>query len=127
VGANLLRALELSSTPWAELHRSNQDGPHPALFAVYGDVLYHHGAAFRDHGVILRSDRDAAPANVPVPPLPGLGPVVRRINRSRLRRWRHETEAANAELSEAMFQRIASDDPGWLASVLGPGKTQGTS
>jgi hypothetical protein len=122
VGANLLRALELTNTPWLELHRSNEDGPHAALFAVYGDVVYHHGAAFRDHGVILRSDRDAAPANLRVPPLPGLGPVIRRVNRSRLRRWRHETEAANAELSEAMYQRIARGDPGWLASVMGPAK-----
>jgi hypothetical protein len=119
VGANLLRALELTNTPWTELHRSNIDGPHPALFAVYGDVLYHHGAAFRDHGVILRSDRESAPAGVRAPKLPGLGPLVRRIDRRRLVRWRHETERANANISEAMYQRIAGGDPGWLESVLG--------
>jgi len=121
VGANLLRALQLANTPWAELHRTNPNGPHPALFAVYGGVVYHHGAAFRDHGVILRSDRQTVPAGVRAPSVPGLGALVRRVNRGRLRRWRQETEQANAELSEAIYRRIAREDPQWLASVLGQG------
>jgi hypothetical protein len=118
-GANLLRALELSNTPWVELHRSNGSEPHPTLFAVYGGVVYHHGAAFRDHGVILRSDRETAPALLSGPPLPGAGPLMRRINRNRLRRWKDETQKANAELSEAIYQRIASGDPTWAESVSG--------
>jgi hypothetical protein len=116
-GANLLRALELTNTPWVELHRSNGDDLHPSLFSVYGGVVYHHGAAFRDHGVLLRSDREAAPALLRVPSLPGAAHAVRRINRRTWRRWRRERESANAELSETMYKRIASGDPAWLASV----------
>lgn len=118
VGANLLRALELSGTPWLELHRSNGTEPHPALFAVYGGVVYHHGAAFRDHGVLLRSDRDLSPANLPVPPVPGLAAAVRRLNRRRQRRWRRQTEEANARISEQMYERIARGDESWLKELL---------
>ena len=116
-GANLMRALELSNTPWMELLRTNGSELHPTLFGVYGGVVYHHGAAFRDHGVILRSDRENAPEGLPAPSLPGLGPIVRRINRRRLRRWRNETQKANAELSEQIYQRILSGDPQWQASL----------
>lgn len=48
VGANLLRALELSQTPWVELLRTNGSKLHPLSFAIYGDVVYHHGEGFRD-------------------------------------------------------------------------------
>lgn len=47
VGANLLWLLEQRGLRWAPLLRSNTVNPHPLLFAVYGDVLYHHGAGFR--------------------------------------------------------------------------------
>jgi hypothetical protein len=118
-GANLLRALALTNTPWSQLHRSNETALHPTLFSVYGGVIYHHGAAFRDHGVILRSDRQSGPALVTGPSLPGLGPVRRRINRRRMRAWKRETQRANAQLSEEIYQRILSDDPQWRASVTG--------
>jgi hypothetical protein len=118
-GANLLRALELSDTPWVELHRSNANELHPSLFSVYGGVVYHHGASFRDHGVLLRSDRQAPPQLRQVPSVPGVAQLVRSINRRRWRRWRHEREAANAELSERVYQRIANGDPEWLKSVTG--------
>ncbi|MCW3019544.1 MAG: hypothetical protein JWN10_1852 [Solirubrobacterales bacterium] len=118
-GANLLRALELTNNPWVELHRSNANDLHPSLFSVYGGVVYHHGASFRDHGVLLRSDRQAAPPLLRVPSLPGVAHAVRRVNRRRWRRWRRERESANAELSETMYRRIASSDPEWLASVTG--------
>lgn len=118
-GANLLRALELTNTPWEQVHRSNGSELHTTLFAVYGGVIYHHGAAFREHGVILRSDREAAPAGLAGSSLRGLGPVIRRINRKRMRRWKHETQETNAELSEAVYKRIASGDPQWHASLTG--------
>jgi hypothetical protein len=118
-GANLLRTLELTNTPWLELHRSNANDLHPSLFSVYGGVVYHHGASFRQHGVLLRSDREAPPPLIEAPSVPGLAPAVRRINRMRLRRWRREREQANAQLSETVYRRIADGDPHWLASVAG--------
>jgi hypothetical protein len=48
VGANLLRALELSQTPWVQLERTNRSQSDPRFFAIYADVVYHHGGGFRD-------------------------------------------------------------------------------
>ncbi|HYM54174.1 MAG TPA: hypothetical protein VES97_02345, partial [Solirubrobacteraceae bacterium] len=56
-GANLLRRLELTSTPWVELPRSNSRRPDPLCFAVYGDVVYHHGAGGGDLGRARRRTR----------------------------------------------------------------------
>ena len=56
VGANLLRTLELSETPWVQLLRTNGSRLHPLYFGVYGDIVYHHGAGFRDSG-LSRVDR----------------------------------------------------------------------
>ncbi len=47
VGANLMRQLELTGTPWSPVLRTNRRNLHPLFFAVYGDVIYHHGAGFR--------------------------------------------------------------------------------
>ncbi len=118
VGANLLRALEITDSPWLELHQAG------ALFGVYGGVVYHHGAAFRNHAVVLRSDRDGAPTPVAVPPVPGLDRLVRGLNRRRHRRWKEQIEDTNAQLSEAVYKRIADGDPEWLASVGGPGQAR---
>jgi hypothetical protein len=47
VGGNLLAALERNNCSWTPLLRSNRLNIHPVLFAVYGDIVYHHGAGFR--------------------------------------------------------------------------------
>jgi hypothetical protein len=47
VGGNLLGALERKQIKWKPLLRSNQIDLHPIWFAVYDDVVYHHGAGFR--------------------------------------------------------------------------------
>ena len=47
VGGNLLGALEREKIIWKPLLRSNQINLHPLWFAVYCDVVYHHGAGFR--------------------------------------------------------------------------------
>ncbi|MDQ6811904.1 MAG: hypothetical protein M3Z95_08415 [Actinomycetota bacterium] len=43
VGANLLRRLELTETPWVQLLRSNSKSLDPLYFAIYGEAIYHHG------------------------------------------------------------------------------------
>ncbi|HMD51846.1 MAG TPA: hypothetical protein VKG62_03970, partial [Solirubrobacteraceae bacterium] len=65
VGGNLLRRLELSSTPWVEVLRSNRRNLHPLNFAVYGDTIYHHGAGFRT-GELTPVDRAGAPRPLPL-------------------------------------------------------------
>ncbi len=47
VGGNLLGTLERKKINWKPLLRSNQFNLHPLWFAIYGDVVYHHGAGFR--------------------------------------------------------------------------------
>ena len=54
-GGNLLRYLEEKDLVWMPVLRSNKVNPHPVWFAVYGGVVYHHGAGFR--GKIQRVDQ----------------------------------------------------------------------
>ncbi|MDQ2963122.1 MAG: hypothetical protein M3R31_08195 [Pseudomonadota bacterium] len=64
VGANLLRSLWLNGVEWGKMRRSNRLNLHPLLFAVYDDVVYHHGAGSRPsiggravrHGELSRLD-----------------------------------------------------------------------
>jgi hypothetical protein len=44
-GANLLRRLEVTGTPWAAAERSNPPRGAPGAFAVYERTIYHHGVA----------------------------------------------------------------------------------
>ncbi len=48
VGGRLLNRLERDDIDWLPLDRSNAKNLHPLWFGVYGDLVYHHGAGFRD-------------------------------------------------------------------------------
>jgi hypothetical protein len=47
VGARLWQQLRLQGVDWLPLERSREHPLHPLWFGVYGDAVYHHGAAFR--------------------------------------------------------------------------------
>ena len=47
-GGNLLEKLSHTRTVWYPMHRSNKNDLHPLWFGVYDDVIYHHGAGYRD-------------------------------------------------------------------------------
>ncbi len=47
VGGNLLGILQKREIDWHPLLRTNQKNLHPLLFGVYGDLVYHQGAGFR--------------------------------------------------------------------------------
>lgn len=66
VGCNLLHALERRDLPWAPLLRSHSlVDDQDLLFAIYGDVVYHHGAGFR--GIKPKGqDRSTWTSQVPV-------------------------------------------------------------
>lgn len=116
VGATLLRALELSGTPWVPLLRTNGAKLHPLLFAVYGEVVYHHGAGFREKA-LPRIDRERLIAQRP----------PRRLLRDAIDRARggmdagvrggNERIAQNNRDSQRVFEAIQRDDPDWLALV----------
>lgn len=48
VGGNLLAKLKERRVDWKPLLRSNRFDLHPLFFGVYGDIVYHHGAGFRE-------------------------------------------------------------------------------
>lgn len=48
VGGNLLMKLEQHNTNWLPLYRSNKKNLHPLWFGVYANMIYHHGAGFRE-------------------------------------------------------------------------------
>jgi hypothetical protein len=116
VGATLLRALELSGTPWVPLLRSNGAKLHPLLFAVYGEVVYHHGAGFREKA-LPRIDRERLIAQRP----------RRRFLRDAIDRARggmdsgvpggNERVAQNNRDSQRVFEAIQREDPDWLTLV----------
>ncbi len=141
VGANLLRTLELSHTPWEQLLRTNGTSLHPLYYAIYGDIVYHHGSGFRDN-VLSRAERELLAAQAPAAAqITGQGParvlssglarvgarslstaVERRSRRgeaSARRSQRDEAIRRNSEQSREIFEAIERDDPGWLARVRG--------
>jgi len=122
VGANLMRALELSETAWVQLLRSNGSDLHPVFFAVYGDIVYHHGAGFREDAL---SRSDLQKARVRASKQRSQHPA-RRLLRAGVERARAGGGAVNprkgisdrnAERSRSIFEAIDSDQPDWLARL----------
>jgi hypothetical protein len=50
VGGQMLKIMNDLDEDWFKLTRTNQHDLHPLLFGIYGDLIYHHGAAFRNPG-----------------------------------------------------------------------------
>ena len=117
VGGNLLRQLELTGTPWAEVLRSNARELDPVFFGIYGGAIYHHGAGFRD-AELSRMHRTLAPRFAP---LPSFGParrLVRRRNHQRRERRERATKRRLLAESERVYARIAAGGREWLDELL---------
>jgi hypothetical protein len=112
LGANLLRRLQLTATPWVPLLRSNPPRHDPLMFAIYGEIVYHHGI-----GEIARVHRLAAPRPLPIPSLPGVAGAARRLDRERLTMWERRLQRRTRRRSERIVEAIARGGPGWLAEV----------
>ncbi|MCW3029445.1 MAG: hypothetical protein JWN81_2656 [Solirubrobacterales bacterium] len=117
VGGNLLRRLELTGTPWVHVLRSNRRNIDPLYFAVYGDVVYHHGAGFRT-GELSPVDRADAPAPLALSSLRGARPIVRLLNRRRWRRWEREVADKHVRQSQLIYERIRAGGSDWLAELI---------
>jgi hypothetical protein len=115
VGANLMRQLELTGTPWSPVLRTNRRNPHPLFFAVYGDVVYHHGAGFRSP--ISRIDV-AGFTPIRYVNLPILRPVAWRLGFLRRQAQSRLIARRNQKLSEEIFARIECDDRRWLDDLI---------
>lgn len=117
VGANLMRRLELSDTDWVQVLRSNRRNLDPLYFAIYGDVVYHHGAGFRT-GELSPAHRAGSPRPLLLPHLPGAALAARLINRQRWRGWERGVERRNLRQSQLIYDRIRSGEEGWLAELM---------
>jgi hypothetical protein len=102
VGGNLLGELRRRKIDWEPLLRTNARNLHPLWFGVYGGLVYHHGAGFRER----LSRVDLAALDRP----PSRIPVVRRLRfewaQNRERRRRREVD----RLSDLVFARLTSED-----------------
>jgi hypothetical protein len=112
VGGNLLRRLELTGTPWTPLLRSNPARLDPLAFAIYGEVVYHHGA-----GSLARAHRLSAPRNTQLARLPGMAAAAERLDARRSLAWERRALRRITRRSEALFGMIQAGDPEWLAEV----------
>jgi hypothetical protein len=114
IGANLLRRLELTRTPWVELLRSNSRTLDPLSFALYAGVIYHHGAGT---DALSPADRGRAPKPLPVPRVRGLDAAFNQINGGRHRAWERRTRRRRLRRSEAIYEKIQRGDTRWLAEI----------
>jgi hypothetical protein len=96
VGANLMWLLERAGRAWTPLLRSNRHDLHPVLFAVYADVVYHHGAGYRP--MITRVDTGWQGRPWPGPLGRVVPPVLRAVQDRRNRR-----------LSDEVFRQLERD------------------
>jgi len=114
VGGSLLRALELTQTPWVQLLRSNRKNIDPLYFAIYGDVVYHHGAGFRT-GELSGAHSATAPKPLPVPRAPWLRGPARVINRQRWKSWESSIQKRHIAQSKQVFENIQRGGSEWLS------------
>jgi hypothetical protein len=104
VGGNLLYLLESHGEAWTPLLRTNTRNLHPLYFAVYGDIVYHHGAGFR---------RPVARVDHSQNPYLRMSGLVRKV-------WRRQRERQNQAQSDWVFKRIR-EDPLFYREICGVG------
>jgi hypothetical protein len=116
IGGNLLRAVERSGREWTPLLRSNRVNPHPLWFAVYGDIVYHHGAGFRKP--ISRIDlNNRPPSSRRGRGRPVVGRPLRALDNISYRRWEARVATAAEQMGDAMFARL-KDDPDFYRDLI---------
>jgi hypothetical protein len=116
VGGNLLRVLELTNTPWVDIQRTNPVQIDPLFFAIYGDVVYHHGAGFRRGGP-SRGYYKAAPKPLPLPRNPLLRGITSRLDSLRMMPWRMKTRIPQMRESKRVFEMISMGNSEWVSQI----------
>jgi hypothetical protein len=120
VGANLLRTLELTGTPWVDILRTNPVKDDPLYFAIYGGTIYHHGSGFRRGGA-SRSAYDTRPKPLRVPDLAPLRALARAVDRARDAAWKAKTRRPQLHEANRVYEMIRDEDPGWIDYVSAGG------
>jgi len=107
-GGNLLAALERTDKTWTPILRSNRVDLHPLWFAIYGGILYHHGAGFRKP--VARSISTHQPGRWQVgEQAPVVGPFIRKLDSARIKVWEDRQMAASRRLGEEIFADLVHD------------------
>ncbi len=104
VGGNLLKILNEKKIDWYPMLRSNRRDLHPLWFGLYEDLIYHHGAGFRQP--VSRADLAELSAK-------GSGRLPRWVRKAIPKRFRGRPlariEKENVTASEKVFASILSD------------------
>lgn len=118
VGGNLLGILERGGIEWLPLLRTNRRDLRPPWFAVYEDLVYHHGAGFRPpiSRAELFAERPRLAALLALtrrlpPAIHGTG---LRAFRPLLDRLMSTRTAETGRLSDEIFARLRTDQSFWL-------------
>jgi hypothetical protein len=106
VGGNLLKAVNDHKIDWLPLLRSNKRDLHPVFFAIYGGIVYHHGAGFRKMATRADSARFS-----------GFEKVLYRMIPHFRRKRQRKIEADNAAMSEGVFAKIKAG-PAFTADFM---------
>jgi hypothetical protein len=101
VGSLLMRKLELAGMGWVQVLRSNRVNLDPLYFAVYGDIVYHHGAGFRTEN-LSATHRSMSP----------------RRSKPGAAAWERAKRRQLEERSEEFLERIERGDDEWLAELI---------
>ena len=97
--------------------RSNRKNPDPILFAVYGDVIYHHGAGFRP-GVLTTGHYAGVPRPLAISRLPVVRRLMRHLEWRRRQAWARSISAEQIRQSERIFAGIERGGRDWLAELV---------
>ena len=115
-GGNLLRILERRGLPWTPLLRTNRSNPHSLWFAIYGGIIYHHGAGFRKP--LARGIGASGPNRwIQGEQAPVVGPVIRKVGSFRIKHWQDREMAASRQLGDEIFDSL-SKDPGFYRRFI---------
>ena len=113
VGGNLLGILDRAKEPWTPVLRSNRIDLHPLWFALYGGIVYHHGAGFRDpmarSTLARRQGRADGNQRYRV-----LRSGLRHIDAARDKVWGYRQMTANRRLGDEIFERLVRDPKFYL-------------
>jgi hypothetical protein len=116
VGGNLLGILTESGVAWRPLLRTNRVDLDPLWFAIYGDVVYHHGAGFRPPLArrVDLSGRQAVRAAPSGALTPDWVPVLGRLERSARYRWANRRHLRDLARHSDAGQRLSDEVFGWI-------------
>jgi hypothetical protein len=125
VGGQLLQMLDSRHVSWSKLHRSNTFDLHPLLFGIYDQMIYHHGAGFRNDALVRRDYNDHIDAIQRID-----GRILLRLTPKKYMYWMRRSIlhpqgrksrkliAARNRLSMEIYQRLQEDPHGVITELM---------